>query len=227
MIDALNDLFGDEGLRFEARRPYEWYLSLDRMPGLRTTPLGLAHGRSIGPLLPTGEDAASWQKRMSEAQMLLHGLPVNEVREHRGVRPVNGLWLWGAGEVPSGIAHAYDAVFADDTMTRGLGVASGAEVRPLPVGWPGIAPSGSMLVRLQDAEDAAARGAAGDWQRAIATISEHWIEPALEALRTRRLDQLELTGFAGRTGSTVTATRRELRRFWRRRVPYGTLRPEP
>ncbi len=230
MIAALNEFFRDDGLRFEAHRPSEWYLALERMPRLRTTPLGLAHGRSIGPLLPTGEDAASWQKRLSEAQMLLHGLAVNEAREDRGIPPVNSLWPWGAGESPASVPAGYEEVFSRDTVTRGLGLASGARVHEVPADASTLLDTtgaGTVLVRFDDAGDAAARGDAGAWQRALSELSANWVQPVLGAIRSRRLEQFVLTGFAGRTGLTVTASRRELWRFWRRRAPYASWRPAP
>ncbi len=230
MVAALNELFSSDRLRFDVRHPHQWYLVLDHVPKLRTTPLELAHGRSIGPLLPAGDDAAWWQQRISEAQMLLHGLPVNEAREARGDAPVNSLWIWGAGALPAGVSRAFDAVSSRDAVTRGLALVSGAGVDEPTDTAAALLRSDSAdtrLVRLDDAGDAAARGDFEAWRRAISALSTDWVRPALDAIHRGRLGRLTLTGFAGRTGLTVSASRRDLWRFWRPRAPYGTWRPAP
>jgi hypothetical protein len=228
MVAALNDLFGGDGLRFEARRPDAWYVALERMPRLRTVPLGLAHGRSIGALLPTGDDAVWWLSRVSEAQMLLHGLAVSEAREARGMAPVNSLWCWGAGILPARLPAAVDVVFSVDAATRGLGQVSGAQIADPPdhaMVLFGAGGADSGLVRLDAAAEAAGRGDAGAWRSAIVALSTNWVRPALAALRTGRLDRLSVTGFAGRGGVTASAVRADLWRLWRRRPPYATWRP--
>jgi hypothetical protein len=228
MVAALNELFSSDGLRFDARHPHQWYLALDHAPKLRTTPLELVHGRSIGPLLPAGDDAAWWQQRISEAQMLLHGLPVNEAREARGDAPVNSLWIWGAGALPARISRVFDAVYSRDAVARGFATVSGARVDEPVATAAALLRSDSAetrLVRLDDAGDAAARGDFDAWREAISALSTDWVRPALEAMHRGRLGRLTLTGFAGRTGLTVSASRRDLWRFWRPRVPYASWRP--
>jgi hypothetical protein len=228
MVAALNDLFRGDGLRFESRHPHEWYVALDRVPALRTVPLDLAHGRSMGPLLPTGDDSAWWQRRISEVQMLLHGLPVNEAREARGDSPVNSLWLWGAGALPAHVARTFDAVSSRDAVTRGLALVSGVRVDEPPETATALLQTDdadTRLVRLDEAGDAAASGDFDGWRGAISALSTHWVRPALDAMNHGQLGRLTLTGFAGRSGLTVSANRRDLWRLWRRRVPYASWRP--
>lgn len=76
-------------------QPARWYLRLDQAPRLRTTPLSLAVGCDIDPLLPQGEDAMLLRTQLNELQMLLFEHPVNQAREARGELLVNSLWLWG------------------------------------------------------------------------------------------------------------------------------------
>jgi hypothetical protein len=56
------------------------------------------------------------------------------------------------------------------------------------------------------------------WNDAFAALQTDWFEPALQALQSGQLDELGLT-LCGDTGSvTLTVTRGDLRKFWRRRV---------
>lgn len=230
MIEALDALFEADGLRFEAIAPASWLVALSAPPELLTVPLALVHGRSIGRLLPQGGEASAWQTRLSEAQMLLHAAPVNAAREAHGELPINSLWFWGAGALPERVDRPWDRVLATDAITRGFALLAGAEVaEPPTLGDELLHASGAAttLVRLDQAGDAAARGDRATWCTAIAELSTRWIAPALEALRHGRLGQLCVTGFAGRSGVTVTARRVDAWRVWRRSAPYGRCRPEP
>ncbi len=64
---------------------------------LATTPLSVAIGRDIEPLMPQGDDALRFRSLLNELQMLLFEHPVNQAREARGELPINSLWLWGGG----------------------------------------------------------------------------------------------------------------------------------
>jgi len=56
------------------------------------------------------------------------------------------------------------------------------------------------------------------WNQAFAALQTDWFEPALAALQSGELAELGLT-LCGDTGSvTLTVTRGDLRKFWRRRV---------
>ncbi|HEX7157176.1 MAG TPA: regulator, partial [Burkholderiaceae bacterium] len=56
------------------------------------------------------------------------------------------------------------------------------------------------------------------WNHAFAAVQTDWFEPALAALQSGQLGELGLT-LCGDTGSvTLTVTRGDLRKFWRRRV---------
>jgi hypothetical protein len=56
------------------------------------------------------------------------------------------------------------------------------------------------------------------WSAALAALERDWFAPALAALKTGRVGALAMT-LCGDTGSTtLTATRGDLRRFWRHRA---------
>jgi len=228
MIGALNHYFAPEGLRFEAHGPHSWYLPLDDAAAMRTTPLELAHGRSIDALLPAGADARAWLKRVNEAQMLLHDLPANDAREARGVPIINSLWLWGGGRSPGTVAHREGSVVCADALTRGLGMLSGARVDTPPDRAAALFAGDrkdDALVRLDHGADAAARGDAASWTMALGALDADWIAPALTALARGRLGCLKLTGYAGRHGLTVSAGPGAMLKFWRRPAPLSRRRP--
>lgn len=92
----LNAHFGDE-FKLRPLQPGRWYWNFNRDPEIETTPLSLAAGRHIDPLLPNGKDALKWRALLNEIQMLLFSHPINQEREARGLPSINSIWLWGGG----------------------------------------------------------------------------------------------------------------------------------
>jgi hypothetical protein len=132
-VAAFNDHFADDGWRLCAPTPGRWFLQVAQPPrDLHTRPLGEVIGRNVDLFLPTGVDAGSWRRRLTEVQMLFHGLAVNHQREAQGRPTVNGLWLHGGGR---SVVHPRRALRLDDgapPLARGLAsVADGAPVARL------------------------------------------------------------------------------------------------
>ena len=100
LATSIGDHFGAE-LSPLSLHPQRWYLRFPTAPRLVTTPLSVAVGRDIEPLLPHGRDAMRFRTLSNELQMLLHAHPVNQAREARGELAVNSLWLWGGGRLPA------------------------------------------------------------------------------------------------------------------------------
>lgn len=223
---SLGELAREDGLVLEALTPAAWLVGADALPRLRTTPLSAAHGRSIDPLLPTGDDARRWMRLLSEMQMLLHAHPVNSARETAGRPTINSVWLWGTGALPDAIARPFDAVVGGDTVTRGLALQSGARILSAQ-GFAEVAAvdGESVLVDYRAAEDAAARGDGTAWRAALQALDHRWLGPALEAVSAGRLARIAIAGLGGRVGIEARLARGALRRFWRRPRTLAAVRP--
>ena len=100
--------------------PQRWYVRFPYPPRLTTTPLSVATGRAIDPLLPQGDDALRFRTLLNELQMLLFTHPVNQAREARGGLSVNSLWLWGAAPNPL-TPMSCMPIYARDSEARALG----------------------------------------------------------------------------------------------------------
>lgn len=202
-------------------RPHSWCarleepLELDAVP-----PLELA-GRDVDVRPPSGAGARRWQALLNEAQMLLHAHPVNEAREARGEPPVNSLWLWGAGAVPSLERGRWQGVLADEPLALGLGRLAGARHRRLPasaVEWLERAPDdGRHLVVLDGLRAPFVLGAEAAYREALADMEARWFAPLLAALRAGRVGMI--TVHIPETGEAFEVIRGDLRRVWRRPRP--------
>jgi len=215
-VAALNQHFSPEGLHFSAPHPQRWYLRLPATPAMHTHPLAEVHGRDIRHFLPEGGDSAHWRKLLNEAQMLLHAHPLNAAREAAGAFPINSVWLWGGGTLSHKLSAEYDRLYANDPLARGLAIAAGIPYLPLPEKFPEsteLAGNAPLFV-TEHLGDTMRQGVGRD--AALERLDRDWLTPAIAAVRRGNIQRLTLIA-AGETASvTVTLTRPDLWKFWRR-----------
>lgn len=193
LVDTLNRHFAGQ-LEFRAPRADAWAMRA-APAALDTPPTAEAAGVDLAARLP----GAPWTALLNEIQMVLHEHPASEGRELE----VNGVWLWGAGELPAAASSPWRSVTADEPLALGLARAAGTAHRAPPPSagaWLEEAPGeGRHLVVL---------GALRD------ELELAWFAPLLAALRSGRIGLLTLQ--APQAGLTVETARMDLRRFWRR-----------
>lgn len=223
LLDKARPLIEELGVRVEAPTPRRWYLSGAALGLLAGASPLRASGRSIEIWLPheahSGQRSRIWMKLQNEVQMGWFEHPVNEAREARGLPAVNSIWLHAQG-VARPVRSPFGRVLSDAAATRGLALAAKVDTAAAPASFRTLPrlDGGETLVELDPftapfiAQDWLA------WQAALEQLERDWFAPALEALQAGRLGALGLT-LAGDTGSvTLTATRGDLRKVWRRRV---------
>jgi len=135
---SLNGHFAGHGMEFFAPHPQRWYVRLEALPGMRTTPLSEAIGRDVRKLLPAGVDAVYWHQVFNEIQMLLHTHPINETRESSGEPTINSVWFWGGGcGMSVSLQKNYNCVNSDDVLPEMFAVAVGVPFTAWPEQWNG------------------------------------------------------------------------------------------
>jgi len=212
LVATISQHFGDALNPFPLH-PTRWYLQLPHAPQLRTTPLSIASGRDINPLLPQGDDARRLRVLLNELQMLLFEHPVNQAREARGELPVNSLWLWGGGSAPVA-PTAEKAIYTQDEVARALGAFCGAQVHPLPAQWDASMLKPAAVVLLDDLTLAGQCGDAYGWREAMRALEQNWFVPLLAALRT--LDSAGLQLLDPVNGRGLQLQRTDAWKIWRR-----------
>jgi hypothetical protein len=235
LLAVARPLIEELGVRIEAPNPVRWYLSGDGFGTLAGASPLRASGRNIEIWLPheahSGERSRAWMKLQNEVQMAWFEHPVNEAREARGLPAVNSIWFHAQGAARP-VQSPFAQIFSDAAATRGLAMTAGAPVAAPPASFAALASSPSWPSLAKDAGSDnnatlveldlfSAPYIEQDWARwnaAFAALQGDWIEPALAALESGALPQLGLT-LCGDTGSvTLSITRGDLRKFWRRRV---------
>jgi len=224
LIAALNTHFATDGISLLAPTPQRWYLRSRSTPRIVTTGLNRALHRSVNAHLPQGPDALQWHRLINEAQMILHAHPVNETREAQGKTPVNSVWPWGGGTAATPGAARYEALYANDALTRALAAGARVSAQELPVNaaaWlalPHIKNTGELLV-LDELTHALGCGNLAAWQDALMRLECEWMTPLLDALRTGNITTLSLVACNATSAITASLTRAQRWRWWRRARP--------
>jgi hypothetical protein len=236
LLDVARPLIEELGVRIEAPKPSRWYLASDAFGTLAGASPLRASGRNIEIWLPheahTGERSCAWMKLQNEVQMAWFEHPVNEAREARGLPSVNSIWFHAQGAAQP-VKSPFIRVLSDAAATRGLALTARVEIGAPPSSFAALTPGANgarsgahggnqvTATTLVELDPFSAPYIEQDWARwneAFAALETDWFAPALAALQAGQLGELGLT-LCGDTGSvTLTITRGDLRKFWRRRL---------
>jgi hypothetical protein len=229
LLAIARPLIEELGVRIEAPKPIRWYLSSDAFGTLAGASPLRASGRNIEIWLPheahSGERSRAWMKLQNEVQMAWFEHPVNEAREARGLPAVNSIWFHAQGAARP-VRSPFAQVLSDAAATRGLALSAGVAAGAPPASYRELSTAlrgathggGATLVELDPFSAPYVEQDWARWNLAFAALQTDWFEPALAALQSGELAELGLT-LCGDTGSvTLTVTRGDLRKFWRRRV---------
>lgn len=193
--------------------PRRWYLRYPQPPRLATTPLSVAVGRDIDPLLPRGDDAMRFRAELNELQMLLHAHPVNQAREARGELPVNSLWLWGGGRLPVTCATPVP-LYAENAEAQALGAFCNARLQALPAQLDARLLGTDGVILLNALTLAGQVGDAYGWREALRELEQDWFVPLRRMLRTIGPQGLQLMDPV--SGKALHLHPRDAWKVWRR-----------
>lgn len=229
---ALNGHFAAAGMRFFPTRPGRWHLRPAHPPAhLETHSLETAIGRNIRNMLPGGPDGKYWHSLLNEIQMLLHRHPVNEAREQRGLPPVNSIWPWGGGVLPSNPPSPFTHIWTAYALARGLAVAAGTPCASVPetaMEWLPAAQAGSHHLVILDALSAPAlHGDVHRWRETLSHLERDWFGPLRQALSRGKISRLTLTAFDSGQARSFSASRTDLWKIWLRGKPLEASMENP
>ena len=220
LAGALQEHFRQDGIELRALAPHRWYVRAPAgtLPG--TTSIEDALGRDVFGLLPANT-AINWRSAITEAQMVLGAHEVNAQRDAEGKLAVNSVRFWGEGAAPAEVRKHYALVYTDDVFARGLGLLSGAEVRPLaPIADVDLARAeDSVLVTIGSLTAPLRRGDADGWRAAGATLDAQWFAGLGDAIE--RFDRVRLVLPAANGTRIATLTGSARWRWFRARKPLA------
>jgi hypothetical protein len=195
LFEKARTLCQEIGLQLVFGDTVHWFLRADSWSDLITTSPDAACGHNIEIWSPTGKQALAWRKLQNEIQMEWFIHPIQEQRQQRGEKIVNGLWLW-SGTLLKQSEHAE----SNNTIRD----------------YPGVndiihTPGSTVLDQLSSA------ALASDWSTWIQIMIElerDWFKPLCAALKTHQLKQIRLILSNSNTLLDAQIRSNSLRKFW-------------
>jgi len=225
LVAEIMEVYGPDGWRLKAPRPERWYLKPRRTPRITTTPLAEVVGRDIHPYLPQGKDGMAWHGVLNEIQILLHTANANAEREQKGKLPINSLWFWGGGKLPSIKPVRWTRVWSQDAVSLALARLSEVTTSGVPDSFSdwqrAVKAGGDHLVVFDQVRAAVQYGDWSFWAKFIQELDRNWMAPLFTALKEDRIASVSLYTDTG-LGFLITA--RQARRWWRRRRRHEDYR---
>ncbi|MCF8197695.1 MAG: hypothetical protein K9J42_02925 [Sulfuritalea sp.] len=209
---SLAPTFGEFG-QLEVIQPQIWNLRLSsKAPEFNDLPAAI--GRSAMPL-PLAPAYAPWRNAINEAQMQLHAHPVNQAREAAGQPQVNSLWPWGGGSLPDPCTCNYDVILSTNPVARGIARVLQIDDAILPKSFNATNARAPLAV-YDSIEQPARSGDAMIWREQLSQFEAEWLAPALQAMRSGRLDRLRLFAPGDSASAELQVRRQDLWCFWRK-----------
>ncbi|MFK8083853.1 MAG: hypothetical protein AB8B97_26520 [Granulosicoccus sp.] len=219
LITALNAFVAEDNLIFFSLGPCEWYLSGRCADTLESYPPSFLGNRNASSFLPDGDEAAPWRRLMTEIQMLLHAHPVNQLREQRGLMPVNSVWFWGGAPLPIASEAAADVVlYADERQARSWAGHLGITCWPLSKLTADLdnLPAVSEIVVLDlSIVKAWLTADALLLESELVRVDEQWLQPLSLRVSGGQLEQVDLMTEDGLQGICTPQTLPAKTTFWR------------
>ena len=224
LLHAFNQHFAEEGLQLYYGAPNRWYLSIAQPIDLRTTPLADATMTPLMACSPQGNAANYWLKLMNETQMLFYTHPVNEKRRAQGLSEINGIWIWGEGQLEvEKIQSKPDLkIFAQSPYLKGLAKLIQAEIseispekmqNPQPCRQLLSENSGRHLLLVMDQlSEQLSNLTETQWIAVLQDLEARWFTALLQALKAGEVHSLLLV--LG-NGVQYHIQPKDLKHFWR------------
>jgi hypothetical protein len=212
----IKEILADSGFMLEAPTTNRWYIKLEELPSIKTTPIHEVVGRDIHQFMPTGENKQKWAMLINEIQMALHASQLNEVRQQRGELPINSVWFWGVGELPQQTQHSWTKIFTDDVITTGFAKHTQTSCYELPDR------ANLLIEKINTSENVLAVIAFGlrhaqyhdieGWLDFISYLEEFWFADLLNYLKSGEMEKLTIIT----KKREITVTKSSLYKIWKR-----------
>ena len=214
---SVKDILAERSMRLEVPVTNRWYVCLDELPDVQTTPLHEAAGRDIHTCMPKGAGQLAWAQLLNEIQMALHASAINIARELRREKPVNSLWFWGSGSLPKTMECPWSRVYTDEEIARGFAMHAKIPCADLPDRFDDVLDTSpadeDVLVVISFGLRHSQYHDMQGWLDFVSYLEQFWFSDLPTYLREGELAELVILT----EHQQFTIRRSSLRKFWRRR----------
>lgn len=196
LFKKAQELCSEIGLQLVYGDSLHWFLRADAWSDFSTTSPDAACGHNIEIWSPKGQQVLAWRKLQNEIQMEWFIHPIQEQRQQRGEKIVNGLWLWAGTLLPQNIASENsNPIHFNCSATEFI--------------------QSPQLTLLNQLTSPALAGDWGAWAQQMIELEHTWFKPLYSALKTRRLKNIDLILSNSNTLLNIQTSSNSLRQFWR------------
>jgi hypothetical protein len=188
-----------------------WFLRTDNWSDFVTSSPDAACGHNIEVWSAKGANEFAWRKLQNDIQMEWFIHPVQKQREEHGEKVINGLWLWSGTSLPTGFSanNSIDISMAQPYLSPSP--TDGREKHSSEHFFPAL----PELTLLDQLSSAALSNDWGTWLALVIELENSWFKPLCTALKSRKLDQLQLHLSNNNTLLSIRTNNNALRKFWR------------
>lgn len=178
-----------------------WFLRADKWADFITSTPDAACGHNIEIWSAKGTQELAWRKLQNEIQMEWFIHPVQQQREERGEKVVNGLWMWAGTTLSDGIKTT------SLTQMKKVIITSRTETFSVH--------HSSDLLLSDQLSSAALANDWGSWVALMIELEHNWFKPLCAKLKTREINQLQLHLSNSNTLLSIQTSSNAMRKFWR------------
>jgi len=231
LVDTINNFFSafaeERFWKLYALSPDRWYIVSDKAINIHTVPPEKVLGQSLKAYLLSGEDSQHWLNLFNEMQMILHQSPINKQRLAEKKLPINSVWFWGAGravEFSSEIKEASSSalqplIYTDNIFAKGLARIIRQQERDLPGEYQTVVGNHEreFIYIVEDLMQAVNNRDIFSWVGLLQQFEKRYLQSLLKEIQSGHIKQVE---FISPSGTKLFLSRKLLRRWWRRKLPF-------
>ncbi|MDG6772966.1 hypothetical protein QCB45_01380 [Thiomicrorhabdus sp. ZW0627] len=216
LIESFNQHFEQDRVRIEYGSPTDWFLRIKQPIDLHTQSLEAVSYRSIEGNNPTGNAAQYWRQLLNEASMLFFNHEVNESRRNDGLAEINGVWLWGEGQLNHNALFKREnaMIWSNDHYLKSMAALCDARSTPFPQtrqAW-SLEEGEQHLLMPDTIYYKLEHLSMEEWLETLDWLENEWMKPLLALLKEKKINSLLLE--LG-DGYRYHIQPQHLRRFWR------------
>lgn len=218
LFEKAKTLCNEVGVELVFGNATTWFLRADEWSDFLTSSPEAACGHNIEIWSAKGSKELAWRKLQNEIQMEWFIHPLQQQREERGEKAVNGIWLWAGTSLSTGFKAEEDpcrgglsGVKRQRTEGTKITAPTGAPYSLMP----DICPLIPEKPTLQLLSSAALANDWGTWAALMMELERDCFKPLCAALKKREITQLQLRLSNSKTLLTIQTNSNAMKKFWR------------
>ncbi|MAJ91162.1 MAG: hypothetical protein CMF40_03125 [Legionellales bacterium] len=215
----INKLLEIYNITIEVPCPSRWYVKLNEDIELRTTPIDSVVGNDILPFMPKGNNRINIDQLINDIQMTLHDLEINTKREQENKLPINSIWFWGYGKLPSSLERNWSTVFGDEILSEGLSAMSSTPFSKLPEKFEELDNKKSDftdLIVISEFDRFRNFHNFDEWDEMLVRYEMNWFLPIFDALKRKDIDQIRIETDI----NSISLDKNSHYKFWRQKKNF-------